>query len=131
MRTGGTRQGAMLRPTVLDRVTTDMSIAQNEVFAPVLAAIAYDSFDEALAIANGTRYGLQAGVFTESIDAAMAFARGIEFGGIMINEASNFRIDAMPFGGVKSSGIGREGIRYAIDEFAESRLVAIRMKPPR
>ena len=96
----------------------------------MLAAIAYDSFDEALAIANGTRYRLQAGVFTESIDAAMAFARGISWRDHDQLEASNFRIDAMPFGGVKSSGIGREGIRYAIDEFAELWLVD-RIETPR
>jgi acyl-CoA reductase-like NAD-dependent aldehyde dehydrogenase len=131
VRTGGTREGAFLRPTVLDKVTPDMTIAREEVFAPVLAVLTYTSVDEAIELANGTRYGLQAGVFTENLEAAMAFARGIEFGGVMINEASNFRIDQMPFGGTKSSGIGREGIRYAVDEFCESRLVAMRLKPAR
>ena len=86
--------------------------------------------DTLVEIANGTRYGLQAAVFTRSIDVALHLARRIETGGLMVNEGSNFRIDQMPFGGVKDSGIGREGVRYAVREFIEPRLVAIALGDP-
>jgi acyl-CoA reductase-like NAD-dependent aldehyde dehydrogenase len=128
--TGGGRDGAVLDPTVLVDVTPDMGIARDEAFAPVVAVIRYRDLDEAVEIANGTRYGLQAAVFTRSIDVALHLARRIETGGLMVNEGSNFRIDQMPFGGVKDSGIGREGVRYAVREFIEPRLVAIALGDP-
>ena len=128
---GGTVDGRFVAPTVLDGVTPDMHIACEEAFAPVLAVVTYDTLDEAVAIANGTRYGLQAAVFTESLDVAMYLARRIEAGSVMVNEGSHFRIDQMPFGGVKDSGLGREGVRYAIEEFTAPRLVAITLKDPR
>ncbi|HET6548369.1 MAG TPA: aldehyde dehydrogenase family protein [Solirubrobacter sp.] len=129
--TGGSRHGRIVEPTVLADVTTDMTIARDEAFAPVAAVMRYASLDDAVAIANGTRYGLQAAVFTTSLDVALHLARRIEFGGIMVNEGSHFRIDQMPFGGVKESGTGREGVRYAIHEFIEPRLVAIATRDPR
>jgi acyl-CoA reductase-like NAD-dependent aldehyde dehydrogenase len=129
--TGGTRDGRMLTPTVLDGVTPEMTLACYEAFAPVLAVMTYDSLDEAVELANGTDYGLQAAAFTESLDVAMYLARRIETGGVMINEGSNFRIDQMPFGGVKNSGLGREGVRYAVEEFTDQRLVAMTLKDPR
>jgi acyl-CoA reductase-like NAD-dependent aldehyde dehydrogenase len=128
---GGTADGRLVAPTILDGVTPDMQVACEEAFAPILAVMAYDTLDEAVAIANGTRYGLQAAVFTESLDVALFLARRVEAGGVMVNEASHFRIDQMPFGGIKDSGVGREGVRYAIEEFLAPRLVAIALKDPR
>jgi len=128
---GGTRQGRLLAPTILDGVSPDMGIACHEAFAPILAVMTYDTLEEAVSIANGTSYGLQAAAFTESLDVAMFFARRIAAGSVMINEGSNFRIDQMPFGGIKDSGMGREGVRYAIEEFTDQRLVALTLKTPR
>jgi acyl-CoA reductase-like NAD-dependent aldehyde dehydrogenase len=128
---GGTADGRLVAPTVLDGVTPHMRVACEEAFAPILAIVTYDTLDEAIAIANGTRYGLQAAAFTESLDVALYLARRIEAGSLMVNEGSHFRIDQMPFGGVKDSGLGREGVRYAIEEFTTQRLVAITLKDPR
>ena len=128
---GGTRVGRLLSPTVLDGVTPGMQIACDEAFAPILAVMSYDTLEEAVEIANGTPYGLQAAAFTESLDVAMYFARSIEAGSVMINEGSHFRIDQMPFGGIKDSGLGREGVRYAIEEFTHPRLIAMTLKAPR
>jgi acyl-CoA reductase-like NAD-dependent aldehyde dehydrogenase len=100
-----------------------MEIVRREAFAPVVAALRYRDLAEACELANATRFGLQSAVFTRSIDAAFELARGIEVGSVMVNEGSHFRIDQMPFGGVKDSGMGREGVRYVIDELTEPRLV--------
>jgi acyl-CoA reductase-like NAD-dependent aldehyde dehydrogenase len=88
---------------------------------------AVDSLDEAIALANGTRYGLQAGIFTTSLDNALRAAQGLEFGGIVVNEAPTFRSDQMPYGGVKDSGNTREGPRYAVREMTEERLVVLEL----
>jgi acyl-CoA reductase-like NAD-dependent aldehyde dehydrogenase len=128
---GGTRDGRLLAPTVIDGLEPEMDLACHEAFAPVLGVLTYDSLEQALEIANGTRYGLQAAVFTESIDTAMFVARRLETGTVMVNEGSNFRIDQMPFGGIKDSGLGREGVRYAVEEFTQQRLVGITLKAPR
>jgi acyl-CoA reductase-like NAD-dependent aldehyde dehydrogenase len=128
---GGSRAGRLFAPTVLDGVTVDMDIACHEAFAPILVVLTYDTLEEAVEIANGTAYGLQAAAFTESIDVAMHLARRIQAGSLMINEGSHFRIDQMPFGGVKDSGLGREGVRYAVAEFTDQRLIALTLKAPR
>ncbi len=127
---GGERDGRLFQPTVLLDVDPEMSIACNEAFAPVLGVMTYKTLDEAVEIANSTRYGLQAAIFTERIDTAFWLASRIEVGGVMVNEGSQFRIDQMPFGGVKESGVGREGVRYAIEEFTEPRLVAFDLRRP-
>jgi acyl-CoA reductase-like NAD-dependent aldehyde dehydrogenase len=127
---GGGRDGRLLEPTVLTGVDPAMSIACDEAFAPVLAVMTYSTLEEACEIANSTRYGLQAAVFTERIDTAFYLAKRIEFGGVMVNEGSQFRVDQMPFGGVKESGVGREGVRYAVEEFTEPRLVAFDLRRP-
>ena len=88
---------------------------------------AYDTLDEAIELANGTRYGLQAGIFTASIKSALAAAQRLEFGGVTVNEAPTFRADQMPYGGVKDSGNTREGPAYAVREFTEDRLVVIEL----
>ena len=128
---GGARRGSFVEPAILVGVSPDMRIACDEAFAPVAAVLSYSTLDEAVHIANDTRYGLQAALFTESIDVAFHLARRIEVGGLIVNDGSHFRIDQMPFGGVKDSGAGREGVKYAIAEFTEPRLVVFALKPPR
>jgi acyl-CoA reductase-like NAD-dependent aldehyde dehydrogenase len=123
--TGGEVVDGLLRPTVLADVTPEMKISCLEVFGPLCTVSAYDSVDEALELANGTEYGLQAGVFTTNIHTALAAADALEFGGITVNEAPTFRADQMPYGGVKESGNTKEGPHYAVREMTEERLVVI------
>ena len=123
---GGDRQGAVLQPTVLVDVTPAMRVVCEEVFAPVVSVVAVDSLDEAIEASNATEYGLQAGIFTASLGHAVVAARRLRFGGVIINDASAFRADVMPYGGVRGSGAGREGPRYAVEEMTEVRVVVIR-----
>ena len=125
--TGGTLDGELLRPTVVTEAPPDAKIACEEVFGPLCTVSPYDSLDEAIALANGTRYGLQAGVFTRDVKAALHAARKLEFGGVTINEAPTFRADQMPYGGVKDSGNTREGPAYAVREMTEERLVVLQL----
>jgi acyl-CoA reductase-like NAD-dependent aldehyde dehydrogenase len=128
---GGRRDGPLLQPTVLvDAPVEDPSVC-GEMFAPVVTVLTYRDLDEAIALANGTPFGLSAGVFTESIDVAYHLGRAIEVGTVNINEASTVRVDLAPFAGIKDSGSGREGIRYAIREFTHERLLALALRPPR
>jgi acyl-CoA reductase-like NAD-dependent aldehyde dehydrogenase len=113
----------MLRPTVLTGVTPDMRVCADEVFGPVLGVAAYDELDEALAVANDTRYGLQAGIFTARLDTALAAARRLDFGGVLVNEVPTWRADQQPYGGVRDSGNTREGPAHAVREMTETRLV--------
>ena len=105
----------------------DLKVSCEEVFGPVCTVNAYDSLDEAIALANGTRYGLQAGVFTADIRAALRAGRELEFGGVTINEAPTFRADQMPYGGVKDSGNTREGPAWAVREMTEERLIVVQL----
>jgi acyl-CoA reductase-like NAD-dependent aldehyde dehydrogenase len=123
--TGGEVEDGLIRPTVIAHPPPDAKVSCEEVFGPVCTVTAVDSLDEAVALANGTRYGLQAGVFTSRIDAALRLARSLDFGGVVINEAPTFRSDQMPYGGVKDSGNTREGPHYAVRELTEERLVVI------
>jgi acyl-CoA reductase-like NAD-dependent aldehyde dehydrogenase len=123
--TGGEVAGGLLRPTVLADVTPEMKVSCLEVFGPLCTVSAYDSVDEALALANGTEYGLQAGIFTGSVHTALAAANELEFGGVTVNEAPTFRADQMPYGGVKASGNTKEGPHYAVREMTEERLVVL------
>lgn len=127
---GGTRHGAFVDPTVLGDAPSTSSVMCREAFAPVAALVPYRTLDEALELANRTEYGLQAGVFTRSLDVAMAAADRLEVGGVIVNDASSYRVDTMPYGGVKQSGSGREGARYAIQEMTEPRLVVLNLQPP-
>lgn len=120
---GGERQGAVLAPTLLTNVKPEMRVVCDEVFAPVVSVQPFDSLEEAIEGVNASRYGLQAGVFTRDATAAFRFARELEVGGVIINDTSSFRVDLMPYGGVKESGLGREGPRYAIEEMTEPVLV--------
>ena len=115
----------VLGPTVLDGVTADMAVCRREVFGPVVGVAAYDDFDEAVALANDTAYGLQAAVFTASLTRALEAGHRLEFGGVLVNEMPTFRADQMPYGGVKESGNTREGPAYAVDELTERRLVVL------
>jgi acyl-CoA reductase-like NAD-dependent aldehyde dehydrogenase len=115
----------VLRPTLLDEVSLDMAVACHEVFGPVVAIARVASLDEAIEKANGTEYGLQAGVFTQDITKAMRAARELEFGGVTLNEAPTYRADQMPYGGVKESGNTREGPKFAVQEMTEPRMVVI------
>ncbi|MBA2646250.1 MAG: aldehyde dehydrogenase family protein [Pyrinomonadaceae bacterium] len=122
---GGRRDGALLEATVLTNVHSEMRVCSEEVFAPVATMQRFNDFADALAEANNSRYGLQAGVFTHDIRRAMLAFKTLEFGGVMINDAPAFRVDNMPYGGVKHSGAGREGVRYAMEEMTEPRLIVI------
>jgi acyl-CoA reductase-like NAD-dependent aldehyde dehydrogenase len=124
---GGTLDGDLLRPTVVADVPSDAKIACEEVFGPLCTLTPYDSLDEAIRLANGTRYGLQAGIFTRDVAVALRAARELEFGGVTVNEAPTFRADQMPYGGVKDSGNTREGPAYAVGEMTEERLVVLQL----
>jgi acyl-CoA reductase-like NAD-dependent aldehyde dehydrogenase len=104
-----------------------MRVNRQEIFAPVITVTPYDDFDQAIALANDTDYGLQAGLFTQNVNRIMRAFEQIEVGGLQINDVSTFRVDQMPYGGVKGSGIGREGPRYAIEEMTELRLMVINL----
>jgi len=124
VRTGGEENG-LLKPTVLANVADDARVSCDEVFGPVVVVNPVDSLDEAVERANGTRFGLQAGVFTSSLDTALDVAERLEFGGVVVNEAPTFRSDQMPYGGIKASGNTKEGPAWAIREMTEERLVVI------
>jgi len=125
--TGGTLEGELLRPTVLANAGPELRVSCEEVFGPVCTVTAYETLEEAIELANGTRYGLQAGIFTSSLETALAAAQRLEFGGVTINEAPSFRTDQMPYGGVKDSGNTREGPAWAVRELTEERLVVIEL----
>ena len=122
---GGDVDGDLIRPTVIANAAPDLKVCHEEVFGPVCVVNPYESLDEAIELANGTRYGLQAGIFTADIRAALRAARSLEFGGVTVNEAPTFRSDQMPYGGVKDSGNTREGPAYAVRELTEQRVVVI------
>ena len=131
--TGGGRvegmPGTFYRPTVLDRVPAQARVATEEPFGPVSPILRFHDDEEALRIANGTPYGLQASVYTNDLRRAFAFARRIRAGGVHINDPTNLRWDALPFGGVKESGLGREGVRYAMQEMTELKLISVNVDP--
>jgi acyl-CoA reductase-like NAD-dependent aldehyde dehydrogenase len=122
--TGGEQDG-LIKPTVIANVSDDAKVSCQEVFGPVVIVNPVDSIDEAIDRANGTRYGLQAGIFTAAIDTALKAAERLDFGGVTINEAPTFRSDQMPYGGVKDSGNTREGPAYAVREMTEEHLVVV------
>jgi aldehyde dehydrogenase (NAD+) len=127
--TGGTRDGSLYQPTILVDVKPEMEVCREEVFGPVITVQPYQTFEDALAMVNDSPYGLQAGVFTSSIERAMLAHREIEAGGIIVNDVSAFRADQMPYGGSKESGYGREGLRYAMDEMTEPRIMVLSHVP--
>jgi acyl-CoA reductase-like NAD-dependent aldehyde dehydrogenase len=124
---GGARRGAMFEPTVLVDTTPEMRVNREEIFAPVITVSRYQDFDAAIERANSTDFGLQSGIFTQNINRVMRAFESIEVGGLQVNDVSTFRVDQMPYGGVKGSGIGREGPRYAIEEMTEKKLMVINL----
>ena len=123
---GGRREGAVYYPTVLADVQPDMKVVAEEVFAPVASVIACDDFEESLRQANDTKFGLQVGVFTRDIDRVLKAVRRLNFGGVIVNDTPNFRADHMPYGGNRQSGLGREGVRFAMEDMTNIQMVAIR-----
>jgi acyl-CoA reductase-like NAD-dependent aldehyde dehydrogenase len=123
--TGGEAEDGIIRPTVVADVAPDMKVSCQEVFGPVVTLAPYGSLDEAIELANGTEYGLQAGIFTASISSALEAGTRLEFGGVTVNEAPTFRADQMPYGGVKASGNTKEGPHYTVREMTEERLIVV------
>ena len=121
--TGGARKGGVIAPTVLAKVRADMKVVCEEVFGPVVALETYSDFDQALDTVNASRYGLQAGVFTDSARLIAEAVSRLEVGAVLVNEVPAYRADVMPYGGVKASGLGREGVRYAMEDYSERRTV--------
>jgi len=125
--TGGDLAGEHLRPTVIARPAPDAKVSCQEIFGPVCTVTPYASLEEAISLANGTPFGLQAGIFTSDSKAALRAARELEFGGVTVNEAPTFRADQMPYGGIKESGNTREGPAYAVREMTEERVVVLQL----
>jgi acyl-CoA reductase-like NAD-dependent aldehyde dehydrogenase len=123
--TGGELDGELIRPTVIADAGPELKVNCEEVFGPVCTVNSVGSVDEAIELANGTRFGLQAGIFTSKLETALRAAQELEFGGVIVNEAPTFRADQMPYGGVKDSGNTREGPAYAVRALTEERLVVI------
>jgi glyceraldehyde-3-phosphate dehydrogenase (NADP+) len=125
---GGKRDGVMFEPTILERVKPELRISWLEAFAPIVVVYSYKDFEEALKGVNYSRYGLQAGIFTKNLKKAFQAFEELEVGGVIINDIPTFRTDHMPYGGVKESGFGREGLKYAIEEMTEIKLMALNLK---
>jgi len=124
--TGGARRGATIEPTILTHVSPQMKVCCNEVFGPVVALHPYLNLEDAIAAVNASEYGLQAGLCTRDIERAFKAAKKLQVGGVILNDVPTFRADHMPYGGVKNSGMGREGPRYAIEEMTELKLICWR-----
>lgn len=129
LHTGGERRGAFYEPTVLTAVAEGAQVLTDEVFGPVVTVIPFDVLDEAIAAANDSEYALQAGVFTESVQTAFAVAEQLVVGAVVVNGTSDVRVDSMPFGGFKGSGIGREGVQYAVEAMTEPKNTIINLVP--
>ena len=122
----GRRRGPLLTPTILAEVTPEMKVWKEEVFGPVLTVTPYRSWREAIALANDSEYGLQAGVFTHDARRIDAAFRALEVGGVVVNDIPTLRLDHLPYGGVKGSGFGREGVRSAMEAMTEERVLLFR-----
>lgn len=125
---GGHRSGSMIEPTILTNIDASKKVLCKEVFAPVVSVNEYNTLDEAIDLVNDSEYGLQAGIYTASVDKAFKALDELEVGGVMINDIPSFRVDQMPYGGIKNSGTGREGIKYSIEEMTELKLGVFALK---
>ena len=125
--TGGKREGSLYYPTVLSDVTPEMKVVADEAFAPVASVVSCDDFEEALRQADDTKFGLQVGVFTRDVERVFKAIKRLNFGGVIINDTPAFRADHMPYGGNRQSGMGREGVRFAMEEMTNIQMVAIRL----
>ena len=123
--TGGEPDGRFYPATVLVDVPRDARVCGEEVFAPVVNLFPVATFDDAVEEINASRFGLQCGVFTASLERALVAHEALDVGGVIVNDIPTWRVDHMPYGGVKESGLGREGVRYAIEDMTEPRLLAI------
>jgi len=123
---GGKREGNMLAATLMENVPTDANVNRMEAFGPFALLQRYRRFDDAIAMVNDSDYGLQAGIFTNNLDHAMRAWNELDQGGVIVNDIPSFRVDNMPYGGGKRSGLGREGVRYAIEDMTETRLMVMR-----
>jgi acyl-CoA reductase-like NAD-dependent aldehyde dehydrogenase len=124
---GGKRHGSILEPTILIDVKPNMKVVCQEVFAPIISILPFDHIDEAFLQANDTKYGLQVGLFTSDINIVMRATQELQFGGVIINDVSTYRADVMPYGGVKDSGIGKEGPHFAVQEMTDEKLIVINL----
>jgi len=125
---GGSRRGSLFEPTVLENVVPELRISCLEAFAPIVIVSPYRDFSQALRSVNSSIYGLQTGVFTNDLKKAFEAFEALDVGGVIVNDVPTFRIDHMPYGGIKQSGFGREGIRYAIEEMTDLKLLALNLK---
>jgi acyl-CoA reductase-like NAD-dependent aldehyde dehydrogenase len=123
--TGGGRDGRTIEPVLLTDVNRSMKVVSEEVFGPVVTLQTYSDWSDALAIVNDSIYGLQAGIFTSDLPRILEAFETIETGAVIVGDIPSFRIDSMPYGGVKQSGFGREGMRYAIEDMTEERLLVL------
>ncbi|WP_203701998.1 aldehyde dehydrogenase family protein, partial [Asanoa iriomotensis] len=123
---GGRRDGATVFPTVVAQPPADSRLVRDEVFGAAVSVLPYDEFDDVIAVCNDSRYGLQAGLFTHDVRRIVTAWRELEVGGLVVNGSSNFRLDHVPFGGVKDSGFGRESPRWMIDDYTVVRTLLLR-----
>ncbi|MGC2689737.1 MAG: aldehyde dehydrogenase family protein, partial [Pseudolabrys sp.] len=124
---GGGRRGAIYLPAIVADVHPDMRISRDELFGPAVAVTPFDTIEDAIALANDSIYGLAAGIFTENVEWAMKFAREAEAGNLHVNWGSQWRVDLMPYGGLKDSGFGKEGPKYAVQEMTELKMVVFHL----
>jgi acyl-CoA reductase-like NAD-dependent aldehyde dehydrogenase len=122
---GGVRRGSSYAPTVLVEVPADARCTTEEIFGPVLTVTPVDSTEEAFALVNDSRFGLQAGIFTHDLQTAFRAHRELEVGGVVVGDVPTVRSEQMPYGGAKESGVGREGLRYAMDDFTYERVLVL------
>jgi len=122
---GGGREGSVLEPTVLTATKPGMKVLEEEVFGPVVVIEPYEDFEDALAMVNRSRYGLQTGLYTRDSGRIMTAFRELEVGAVIVGDTPTWRMDSMPYGGVKDSGLGREGVRWAIEEMTEPRMLVM------
>lgn len=125
---GGTVEGNVLVPTVLTNVNRDSKVFRFEVFGPIVCIFPFETLDDAIKDANDSRYGLNSGVMTPSIERAFYAAERLETGGVVINDIPTYRIDNMPYGGWKDSGVGREGVKYAMNEMMEQKFISFKIR---
>jgi acyl-CoA reductase-like NAD-dependent aldehyde dehydrogenase len=123
---GNSLEGAVYAPTVLENVAFECDLWKHEVFSPVAVLQRVETLDEALTLANSPEYSLHAGIFTSNLHAALEAAARLEASGVMINDSSDYRFDAMPFGGFKYGSLGREGVRFAFEEMTQTKVVCIK-----
>jgi len=123
--TGGSREGTLYQPTVLGNTSSEMKVRCQEIFGPVTTVERYETFEQALDLVNDSEFGLQAGVFTSSLERAMLAHRELRVGGVIVNDQSAWRADQMPYGGAKDSGYGREGLRWAMESMTEEKILVL------